>query len=347
VEPGNSNRRTSIDAVFRERFAACAAALEETYARCVERHPAFEVSLAEFRDAVASAARKYLVREAGPVTCPTTTEIGPFISELHVEDLYLVLACNRGDERAWWEFDREHRSFIERCVRNLMTVNGAADEIIETVYVELFGTRVVDGVRRSKLTSYTGRGTLRGWLRTVILNAVVDSSRAPKFEIAMDDLSASHIGAPQRTSEVENSIVTKLVTERYQAATKSALDSALSALDDHETLLLLYYHVEGLKLREIARIVDEPASPIRRWFQRRGSRKTRVHESTVMRWLEKVYRKVSDRFHSELAGKHGLKPEEIEICKSIAAEDPPQKIELTDFSGRLKEKRGVVEGASR
>jgi RNA polymerase sigma-70 factor len=346
VEPDNSSRLTSIDAVFRERFAACAAELEVTYARCVERHPAFEVSLVVFCDAVANAVRKYLIRDGGPVTCPTTTEIERFISDLHVEDLYLVLACNRGDEKAWWEFDREHRSFIERCARNSAAVNVEAEEIIEAVYVELFGTRVVDGVRHSKLSSYTGRGTLRGWLRTVILNAVVDSSRAPKFEIAMDDLSTGYVGASARTFEVENSMVTKLVTERYQAATKSALDSALGALDDHETLLLLYYHVEGLKLREIARIVEEPASPIRRWFQRRGPRRSRVHESTVMRWLEKVYRKVSDRFSSELAGKHGLKTEEIEICKSIAAIDPPQKIELANLSDRSKEKRGIAEGAS-
>lgn len=341
----DSDRPISRDAVFLERFAECATELEAGYARCLERYPAFNVPLAEFSDAVASAATKYLLSHADKVTCPAAKEIRRFISELHVEDLYLVMACNRGNEKAWWEFDRQHRSFIERCARHSMTVNTEADEIIEAVYVELFGTRIVDGVRRSKFTSYTGRGTLRGWLRTVILNAVVDSSRAPRFEIAMDDLSALQAAGRQRTFETENSAVTNLVKERYQAAVMSALDEALAALDDHETLLLLYYHVEGLKLREIARIVEEPGSPIRRWFQRRGAHKSRVHESTIMRWLEKVYRKVSDRFNAELTGKHGLKPEEIEICKSIAAEDPPE-IELANLSDRSKLKRGVAEGAS-
>ena len=346
MEPDLSHHPNSLDAVFRERIACCAAELEESYARCGERYPAFRVPQTEFCDAVASAIRKYLIRESKQVTCPSTKEIARFISELHSEDLYLVLACNRGDEKAWWEFDREHRSFIERCARNSVAVNVKAEEIVEVVYVELFGTRVVDGVRRSKLTSYTGRGSLRGWLRTVILNAVVDSSRAPQFEIAMDDVSVSQGMASERTFEAESSVVTGLVKKRYQAATMSALDQALRALDDHETLLLLYYHVEGLKLREIARIVEEPGSPIRRWFQRRNSRKSRVHESTVMRWLEKVYRKVSDRFQSELAGKHGLKPEEIEICKSIAAHDPPQNMELANLSDRPKQKRGIAEGAS-
>lgn len=345
MEADLSGSSKSVAAVWPERFAACAGELDEAYARCVEKYSAFEVSRADFHDAVASAVTKYMIGAAGNATCPSTKEIARFISELHVEDLYLVLACNRGDEKAWWEFDREHRSFIERCARSSVGVNVEAEEIIERVYVELFGTRVVDGVRRSKLTSYTGRGTLRGWLRTVIVNAVVDASRAPKFEIAVDDLSASQSVAGHRTFEVESSLVTNLVKERYQAATISALDEALTALDDHETLLLLYYHVEGLKLREIARIVEQPSSPIRRWFQRRNSRKSRVHESTVMRWLEKTYRKISDRFHSELVGKHGLKPEEVEICKSIAAECSSQKIELEHLSSSKPDRR-IAEGAS-
>ena len=113
--------------------------------------------------------------------------------------------------------------------------------------------------------------------------------------------------------------------ERYRSMTLAALDQSLATLDAHETLLLLYYHVEGLKLREIARIVDAPSSSIRRWFQRRSNRQgnssARVHESTVMRWLEKVYKKVSERFRSELKNKHGLNPAEIDICLEIATED--------------------------
>ena len=127
----------------------------------------------------------------------------------------------------------------------------------------------------------------------------------------------------------------------------AALDQSLAALDEHETLLLLYYHVEGLKLREIARIVEEPRSPIRRWFQRhskrRGDPSSRVHESTVMRWLERVYRKVSNRFHAELVDKHGLNAAEIEICKAIATEDPAQGVR---FNPRATDSESFIEGGS-
>ena len=53
-----------------------------------------------------------------------------------------------------------------------------------------------------------------------------------------------------------------------------------------------------------------------------------------MRWLEKVYRKVSDRFHAELANKHGLNAAEIEICKAIATQDPAQDVSLDRVSAR-------------
>jgi hypothetical protein len=128
-------------------------------------------------------------------------------------------------------------------------------------------------------------------------------------------------------------MLAKVVRERYRLVTIAALDRSLATLDDHETLLLLYYHVEGLKLREIARLVEQPESPIRRWFQHLSKRRTRVpssrvYESTVMRWLEKVYQKISDRFHAELRDQHGLNAAEVEICVAIATEDAGQSVTL-------------------
>jgi RNA polymerase sigma-70 factor len=323
--------------------------LIEIHAHCEQSYPNFDVPFADFRDAVATAARKYLVAVAEQTASPSPQDLSRFIGDLKSPDLFLGLACMRGDEQAWWEFDRQHRSFIERWTRHLVRSDADADEVIDAVYVELFGTRVVEGVRQSKFRTYTGRGSLRGWLRAIILHAAVDLHRAAKIEIPVDEWSESGEELPARHvsgGESEDSMLTSVVRERYRSATVAALDHALTTLDEHETLLLLYYHVEGLKLREIARIVEEPASPIRRWFQRRNSRRSRVHESTVMRWLDKVYQKISDRFHAELAGKHGLKPEEIEICKTMAAEDPEQKISFMPAKESKKKDEVRAEGKS-
>jgi RNA polymerase sigma-70 factor len=328
---------TSPDAELIESLDGCAGELESIYADCSAAHSDFELSLADFRAGVIRAIKKYLVA-ASPQTTPSVQDVRRFIHELQAQDLFLALACEQGNEPAWWEFDRKHRAFIESWTRHLARGGTDADEAIDAVYVELFGTRTVGGVRQSKFRTYTGRGTLRGWLRTVILHAVVDLYRGRQSEIPLDDWCASGEEAREWTSwpsamrGTEESMMTGVVRERYRSATMAALDQSLAALDAQETLLLLYYHVEGLKLREIARLVEEPRSPIRRWFQRqskrRGDPSSRIHESTVMRWLERVYRKVSNRFNEELAGKHGLNAAEIEICKAIVTEDPAQRVKL-------------------
>jgi transposase len=176
---------------------------------------------------------------------------------------------------------------------------------------------------------------------------VVDLYRERHAEVPLENWS----GSSEETSETltqsarargsEDAMLANVVRERYRSMTVAALDQALATLDDHETLLLLYYHVDGLKLREIARIVEEPTSPVRRWFQRRAKRgaqprSSRVHESTVMRWLERAYRKVLDRFHAELGDKHGLSAAEIEICRGIATEDLGQSVSLD--SGRVRDR---------
>src|SRR5260370_1263333 len=99
-----------------------------------------------------------------------------------VSSQLLAHACERGNEHAWQHFDLEYRPFIERLARHLASKGTDADEVMDSVYAELFGTKLVAGVRQSKFRSYTGRGTLRGWLRAVVSNAVVDLYRGRQDE---------------------------------------------------------------------------------------------------------------------------------------------------------------------
>jgi RNA polymerase sigma-70 factor (ECF subfamily) len=326
------------EAEFHDHLTACASEIDAIHADCAKAYSSFQVPSSDFRAALIAAVRKYLIGFAEPGTVPSADQIRRFVAGLQSRDLYLALACAHGNEQAWWEFDREYRSFIERWARHLIRNGADADEVIDSVYADLFGTRVINGARQSKFVSYRGRGTLRGWLRTVMLHTVVDLYRSRKDEVSLEDWTESGDETAGRPASLstgggEELLLLSVVRERYESATAAALDESLAALDDHETLLLLYYHVDGLKLREIARIVEQPQSPIRRWFQRQskrleGGQPPRVHESTVMRWLEKVYQKVSVHFHAELANKHGLNPAEIEICKTIAAEDPAGGLRL-------------------
>ena len=288
---------SSSESEYLENLHAGLADVDAIHARCSELYPDFDLPLEDFKRAIIRAVNKYVDALPDQEKVPSAPEIREFINELQNADLYLTLGCAAGNEQAWWRFDREYRSMIDRLAYHLVGQRMDANELIDSVYVELYGTKTTDGVRQSKFRTYTGRGTLRGWLRSVISRAAVDLYRGRPAEVPLEDVSET------RSVGNETSMVDEIVRVRYRSATIAAIDKALSSLDAHEKLLLVFYHVEGLKLREIASIVEAPKSSIRRWFQRRkqkaGAAK-RIHESTVMRWLENVYRKVSERFRTEL-----------------------------------------------
>jgi len=308
----------------------CEPVLSEIFARCVENAPNYGVHEDCFTDSLKKTALKYLISaSADPPTIDQTKE---FLEQIQAEDLFLALACAAGNERAWWEFDQQHRSYLERVARHLAKTEMDAQEVIDHLYFELYGSRIVDGERVSKFSTYSGRGSLRGWLRTVIWHSLVDRHRSSHDEVSLDEMTenvgegAAHANFAEAVPDGEDQMIDHLTRERYRKATVSAIEKAFSSLEAHEKLLLLYYHVENLKLREIARLVENASSPLRGWFQRKSSTRekdpsSRIHESTIMRWLEKSYAKVLQTFRADLQENQGLKGEEIEICMELATQD--------------------------
>src|SRR5215204_420620 len=229
----------------------CESVMEEIFSRCNENAPNFGVRLECFKESLQKTARKYLLNSTEPVS---TQELNDFLRQIQAEDLFLALACANGSERAWWEFDQNHRSYLERVARHLASTEIDAQEVIDTVYVELYGTRVVDGERVSKFASYSGRGSLRGWLRTVIWHSLVDLHRASHDEVSLDEMTENvgegmaHSNFAETELGGENRMIDQLTRERYRKANLASIESAFADLDAHEKLLLLYYHVENLKL---------------------------------------------------------------------------------------------------
>jgi RNA polymerase sigma-70 factor len=315
---------------YEDLFSECESVMDEIYARCYENAPNFGISSEHLKESLCRTVRKYLQNNVSDK--PAAEEVKEFLQQIQADDLFLALACAQGNERAWWEFDQQHRSYLERVARHLARTEIDAQEVVDSVYVELYGTRVVDGARVSKFATYSGRGSLRGWLRTVIWHSLVDLHRASHDEISLDEMTETvgeghaHSNFAEMKLGGEGEMIDQLARDRYRKATLTAIETAFANLDDHEKLLLLYYHVENLKLREIARMVENSASPLRGWFQRKSvNRETnpesRIHESTIMRWLEKSYTKVLKTFRAELQTNHKLREEELEICMELATQD--------------------------
>lgn len=325
----------------------CESVIGQMFERCHENAPNFAVTSECFSKSLNATVAKFADKSDDDLG---EKEVTDFLGQIQADDLFMAIACANGNERAWWEFDQQHRSYMERVARHLARTEMDATDIVDAVYEQLYGTRIVDGERVSKFATYSGRGSIRGWLRTVIWHSLVDRHRAGHDEVSLDEMTenigegGAHANFAEQPADGDEAMVDQITRERYRKATVTAIRSAFNDLDEHEKLILLYYHVENMKLREISRLVENEDSPLRAWFQRKSAAReknpnTRIHESTVMRWLEKCYGKVLQSFHDQLRSESGLSDAEISICTELATQD----LAGNSFFNNLNVSRSAVE----
>jgi RNA polymerase sigma-70 factor (ECF subfamily) len=183
-----------------------------------------------------------------------------FCATLRMEDLVLARACSAGDERAWETFMLRFREKLYDVARQITREDSSGRELADSVYADLFGTKLRDGKRVSKLVSYSGRGSLDGWLRTVIAQEYVNTYRKQRRLVSLDE--EAEEGAQFASAPAESAPTPDPALER-------AASEALRSLSSEERFVLASYFLDGRTLAEIARALS-------------------VHESTISRKVEKL-----------------------------------------------------------
>jgi len=184
-----------------------------------------------------------------------------FFRGLKLVDLVLARACASGHQGAWEHFLAAYRQPLTRAAIAITSSETLGRELADQLYAELYGLTTCDGVRRSPLDSYRGKGSLMGWLRTTLAQRHVDHHRRTRRELPLDD-PASGYEPPAVVSEPENSPAELLNLGR-------AIEEALRQLAAEERFLLAAYYLDGRTLLEIAPLLH-------------------VHEATVSRKLHRV-----------------------------------------------------------
>jgi len=221
------------------------------FARLYEQSGARELglSLDDFAAALCDVSGRYL---AGA----RENEIEAFHRGLHLEDLALARACARGIEPAWDRFLVRYRAKLFGMATAITRDESTGRELADSLYTDLFGTRqTADGRRISKLASYTGRGSMEGWLRTVLAQEYVNRYRSQRRTAEFDE--SVQPAAPARD---EPGLDPRL---------DAAVGEALIELSAEERLLMASYYLDGRTLAEIGRV-------------------ERVHESTVSRRIDRL-----------------------------------------------------------
>lgn len=221
---------------------------------------------AEFCELVTGIARRTLGERCTP------REQAKFIEGLYVKDLVLAHACARGHEPAWEQFLSLYREILHRTAMAVTREESAARELADSVYADLFGTRVrEDGTRVSKLESYSGRGPLEGWLKAVLAQEHINRIRREQNRVAFDEAIAQDRLATSLQSPPESD----------GARLAEFTDAELVALRPEERFLLASYYLDGRTLAEIGRMLN-------------------VHESTIARRLEKITQNLRKRIIARL-----------------------------------------------
>lgn len=180
-----------------------------------------------------------------------------FFRSLRLTELALAHSCALGREAAWQRFLDVYRASLTQAAIAITGSETIGRDLADSLYAELYGLRDRDGERRSPLASYSGRGSLLGWLRTTLAQRHIDYHRRTRREASLDDVDPPALEPSLSSGSAELARLT------------DAVRRSLQALAPEDRFVLSCYFLDRQSLLEISRVL-------------------RVHEATVSRRLKRL-----------------------------------------------------------
>ncbi len=186
---------------------------------------------------------------------PSPSQKIEFYSALRLAELALAHACAMGYEVAWERFLSQYRNSVTQAATAITRSASLGQDLADSLYAELFGLKDREGRRISPLASYSGRGSLMGWLRTTLVQRNIDFHRRTHREEPLEDFDPPASPLEPATQEID--------------FLGRAVARTLKALDATDCFLLSSYFLDRRTLSEIARLL-------------------KVHEATISRRLKRL-----------------------------------------------------------
>jgi RNA polymerase sigma-70 factor (ECF subfamily) len=271
-----------------------------------------------FGEILCEVAAKYLPADG------SEAEARSFLLTLRVDELALARACAAGNNSAWELFLTRFREKLYQCALRIAREDSAARDLADSLYAELYGTSTREGERISKLSSFTGRGSLEGWLRTVLAQEFVNRYRRTKRLVSLDEESEEGAQFAAPAPEPLPSADSRL---------ESATDAALTALDSEDRMVLASYYLDGRTLAEIARMLG-------------------VHESTISRKVDKLAKSLRKKIlagmmqqgmarrQAEEALEVDVRDLQVDIRRNLAQDSPAATFSEKKVQVRTREGSG-------
>jgi RNA polymerase sigma-70 factor (ECF subfamily) len=212
----------------------------------------------------------------------------PVLEELIVGDLFLACACLHDVSGAAAAFDAQCGPAIRAGLAGVHDLRVERDEIEQQLRVRLMiGTEAAP----PRLKGYLGVGPLARWASVAAQRLAISALRSNESEASARERSAIEAAIDWKDPDVV------LLKERYRADFQQALLDAMSAISDHDRLLLRLQLVNGLSARSLGKMYN-------------------VDHSTAARWLQDIRARIGDAIQHLLRERLKLTSSEVQ---SIAA----------------------------
>jgi RNA polymerase sigma-70 factor (ECF subfamily) len=192
---------------------------------------------------------------------------------MHAEDVFLATACADGDEAAIRLFDDVLLTEVRARLSRMGFSTAVADEALQSARETLFV--VQQEGEAPQIAHYSGRGSLRGWLRAVVVRAAVRLARKSGSEVPLKGSLQASLDDPEL----------EYIKRRYTAPFEHAWREALATLPASDRLLLKQRFVHGLGLDDLGSLYGVHASTMSR---RLSDARERLVSSTKDAMVRKV-----------------------------------------------------------
>jgi RNA polymerase sigma-70 factor (ECF subfamily) len=202
----------------------------------------------------------------------TRSQMGDFWRSLHLQELALAHACVLGREVAWQQFVAAYREPLTQAAIGITGSGTTGKDLADSLYAEMFGLTERDGQRMSPLAYYSGRGSLKGFLRATLAQRNVDRHRRAHRET---ELPAGELAAIPPAAVPATDVLERL---------GESLKVTLGSLTAEERFLLSALFLDQRTLLEISRVL-------------------RVHEATVSRRVSRLTLRIRQDLLANLQSK--------------------------------------------
>lgn len=194
---------------------------------------------------------------------PPTRGLAQWLDHVHPEDLWLALACGRGDRRAILAFEGQYRADLEKLAARYQGPRTSAEELRQTLREKLF---VGEEGRAPRINEYSGQGYLQNWLRVTGARAFIDQLRSTKARGEAEQLGVEDrlLAAADTGGDPELNFLKQEYRERF----REAFGAAVRALSSEDRTLLRQHLVAGLTLEQLGKLHGAHLSTISRRIQK-------------------------------------------------------------------------------